>query len=167
WTFGDGGTSTAQNPSHTYNAAGTFTVALTATGPGGSNTLTKTSYVTVSEPPPVASFSGSPTSGTQPLAVNFTDSSTNATSWAWTFGDGGTSTAQNPSHTYVAAGSYTVALTATGPGGSNTNTKTNYITVNEPPPVADFSGSPTAGIKPLLVSFTDQTTNPVTSWAWT
>ena len=68
-------------------------------------------------PAPVANFSGSPTSGTEPLTVNFTDLSTGSiTSWAWTFGDGGTSTAQNPSHTYTSAGTYTVALTVTGPG---------------------------------------------------
>ena len=82
--------------------------------------------------PPTAEFSGSPTSGTAPLNVDFTDASTGATSWSWTFGDGGTSTAQNPSHTYTAAGTYTVALTATNAVGSDVETKTNYITVNEP-----------------------------------
>ena len=80
--------------------------------------------------PPVANFTGNPTSGAAPLTVAFTDTSTNSpTSWSWTFGDGGTSTAQSPSHTYTSAGTYTVALTATNAYGSNTNTKTNYITV--------------------------------------
>ncbi len=80
---------------------------------------------------PVANFSGSPTSGTAPLAVSFTDLSSNSpTSWSWTFGDGGTSTAHNPSHTYTSAGTYTVSLTATNAYGSNTNTKTNYISVS-------------------------------------
>jgi len=134
WTFGDGGTSTAQNPSHTYTAAGTYTVALTATNAYGSNTLTKTAYITVTAPntnPPVAAFSGTPTSGTIPLTVAFTDASTNTpTSWAWTFGDGGTSTAPNPSHIYTTAGTYTVALTATNAYGSNTLTKTSYITAS-------------------------------------
>ncbi len=79
---------------------------------------------------PVADFSGSPTSGTAPLSVNFTDlSSGNPDTWSWDFGDGGSSTAQNPSHTYQNAGSYTVALTAANTYGSDTNTKTNYITV--------------------------------------
>jgi len=79
--------------------------------------------------PPVANFSGNPTSGPVPLAVAFTDTSLGSpTSWSWTFGDGGTSTAQSPSHTYTSANSYTVALTATNAQGSNTNTKTNYIT---------------------------------------
>ncbi len=168
WTFGDGGTSTVQNPSHTYTAAGVYTVALTATGPGGSDTNTKTDYVTVSDPPPVAGFSGTPTTGVAPLGVTFTDATTGpVTTWAWTFGDGGTATAQNPSHTYTAAGVYTVALTATGPGGSDTDTKTNYVTVGDPPPVAGFSGTPTTGAAPLGVTFTDATTGPVTAWAWT
>jgi PKD repeat protein len=133
WTFGDGGTSSAQSPSHTYTTAGTYSVDLLVTGPGGSHNLTRTNYIVVSAPPaaPVAAFSGAPTSGTAPHAVNFSDASTGSiTSWAWTFGDGGTSSAQTPSHTYTTAGTYNVGLTVTGPGGSNNNTKTGYITVS-------------------------------------
>jgi len=79
---------------------------------------------------PVAAFTGTPTSGTAPLAVSFTDQSTNSpTSWSWTFGDGGTATTQNPSHSYTTAGSYTVSLTATNSAGSDAETKTGYITV--------------------------------------
>ena len=144
WTFGDSGTSTAQSPTHTYAAAGTYSVTLTATNSLGSNTLTKTNYITVAAPqPPVASFSGSPTSGITPLTVNFTDTSSGQpTSWAWTFGDGGTSTAQNPSHVYTAAGTYSVTLTATNTVGSNSLTKTNYITVMPPPPDFTITASP-------------------------
>ncbi|MFH1756395.1 MAG: PKD domain-containing protein, partial [Candidatus Latescibacterota bacterium] len=133
WTFGDGGTSTAQNPSHQYTAAGSYTVSLTATNAYGSDGETKTNYITVTvPPPPVAAFTGSPTSGTVPLTVNFTDQSTGSpTSWSWTFGDGGTSTAQNPSHQYTAAGTYTVSLTATNANGSDGETKAGYITVSE------------------------------------
>jgi PKD repeat protein len=79
---------------------------------------------------PVAAFAGNPTSGTAPLTVNFADQSSGTpTSWSWAFGDGGTSTAQNPAHTYTAAGNYTVTLTATNAVGSDNETKTNYITV--------------------------------------
>ena len=131
WDFGDAGTSPAQNPSHTYNTPGTYTVSLTVTGPGGSDTEIKTDYITVTPPAPVADFSADPTSGTAPLAVNFTDLSTGSiTNWSWNFGDGGTSTEQNPTHTYNTAGTYTVSLTVTGPGGSDTETKIDYITVS-------------------------------------
>ena len=83
--------------------------------------------------PPVAEFSGSPTSGSYPLTVNFTDISTGApTTWSWDFGDGvGTSTAQNPSYTYNSMGTYTVSMTATNAYGSDTETKTGYITVTD------------------------------------
>lgn len=172
WTFGDGGSSTAQNPTHTYTVAGTYNVSLTATGPGGSDGETKNGYITITAPPPapVAEFSGSPTSGTAPLLVNFSDlSSGSVTSWAWTFGDGGTSTAQNPSHTYTSAGNFTVTLTATGPGGSDGETKASYISVSAPPvaPTAQFSGSPTSGNTPLVVSFSDLSSGDVTGWSWT
>jgi PKD repeat protein len=87
----------------------------------------------VTPPPvaaPIAEFSASPTVGPAPLAVTFTDASTGGiTAWSWAFGDGGTSTAQHPSHTYSAPGTYTVSLTVTGPGGSDSEVKTNYITV--------------------------------------
>ncbi len=137
WTFGDGGTSSAQNPSHTYTVAGTYTVSLTATNANGNDTNTKVGYINATQPsanPPVADFSGTPTSGDAPLVVNFTDLSTNTpSSWSWTFGDGGTSSAQNPSYTYTTAGTYTVSLTATNAFGNDTKTATNYITVNTPP----------------------------------
>jgi len=169
WTFGDGGTSTAQNPSHQYTSAGTYTVALTASNAGGSNTNTKTNYVTVTTgpPPPVANFTGSPLSGNAPLTVAFADTSTGSpTAWSWTFGDSGTSTAQNPSHQYAAAGTYTVSLTASNAGGSNTNTKTNYITVTAAVPVPDFDANPTSGLVPLRVAFTDRSTGNIDTWKY-
>lgn len=87
-------------------------------------------------PPLVAAFSATPISGCAPLAVNFTDQSTGSpTSWNWIFGDGGTSTAQNPSHQYAGAGTYDVTLTVTNTYGSNSTIKTNFITVSEPVPV--------------------------------
>jgi PKD repeat protein len=134
WAFGDSGTSTEQNPVHQYTAAGNYTVTLTATNAGGSDTETKTNYITISAPivAPVTAFSGTPISGTAPLTVTFTDASTNVpTSWVWGFGDSNTTntTVQNPVHTYTMAGTYTVNLTATNAGGSNTTTRSGYITV--------------------------------------
>ncbi len=132
WTFGDGGTATTQNPSHVYNSTGTYTVALTATNSAGSDSETKTGYITVNAcVAPVAAFTGTPTTGSAPLTVVFTDQSTNSpTSWSWTFGDGGTSTVKNPSHVYSSVGTYTVTLTATNGCGSDAETKTGYITVS-------------------------------------
>ncbi|MDO9172485.1 MAG: S8 family serine peptidase [bacterium] len=79
---------------------------------------------------PVANFSATPLTGAAPLAVVFTDLSTNTpTSWSWNFGDSGTSTLKSPSHTYAAAGTYTVTLTATNSAGSDGETKTGYIVV--------------------------------------
>jgi len=81
---------------------------------------------------PTADFSGSPRRGVAPLTVDFTDESTGCIySWEWDFGDGTTSTEQNPTNTYSSVGSYDVSLTVTGPGGSDTETKTDYITVLE------------------------------------
>ncbi|MFH1689206.1 MAG: S8 family serine peptidase [Candidatus Eisenbacteria bacterium] len=92
--------------------------------------------------PPVANFTGTPTSGSAPLLVSFSDASSGSpTSWSWTFGDGGTSAAQNPSHTYAADGNYTVSLTVTNVYGSDTETKTNYITVATTSEVRDYAGS--------------------------
>lgn len=77
-----------------------------------------------------AAFVATTTSGTMPHTVGFTDQSTNnPTSWSWDFGDGGTSSQQNPSYTYSTAGCYTVNLEVINQYGSNTETKTNYISV--------------------------------------
>ena len=81
---------------------------------------------------PVAAFSGTPLTGEGPLAVQFTDASTGApASWAWDFGDGGTSTLQNPSHTFN-PGTWTVSLTVTNALGSDIETKTDYVDLSVP-----------------------------------
>jgi PKD repeat protein len=93
--------------------------------------------------PPTADFSASPTSGSVPLSVAFTDGSTgSATSWSWDFGDGGSSAERNPTHTYTAPGTYTVTLTVSNAGGADSETKTGYITVTPPPPDFSLSASP-------------------------
>jgi PKD repeat protein len=91
---------------------------------------------------PTASLSAAPTSGAAPLTVQFTDTSTGSpTAWAWDFGDGGSSTSQNPSHAYTAAGTYTVKLTATNSGGSDTVTRTDLISVSASGNVGHQDGS--------------------------
>lgn len=105
---------------------------ITTSGSDTIHTFTGSGTFDVTSIPiaPVADFSGTPTSGNAPLTVAFADLSTNTpTSWLWDFGDGQTSTSQNPSHTYQSPGAYTVSLTATNAAGSDARTKTNYISV--------------------------------------
>jgi PKD repeat protein len=140
WNFGDGDTSSAQSPSHTYTAAGNYTVTLTVTGPGGSDTVNCFNCIAITEPPPpppaapIADFTLSEIGGEAPVTVAFTDLSTGAIdTWDWNFGDSGTSSEQNPSHTYTEEGSYTVTLTVTGPGGSDTVNCFDCVLVTSPP----------------------------------
>jgi PKD repeat protein len=170
WSFGDGGTSLLSNPVHTYKTDGTYTVTLTATNSAGSNTISRTNYITASKvtdvPDPV--FKSTVTSGYAPLNVQFVDASGNSpTSWVWSFGDGSTAIIQNPTHTYTTAGTYTVTLTATNSAGSNTVSQTGYIVVNAAIPISSFTANVTSGVKPLTVQFTDTSTNAPTGWYWT
>jgi PKD repeat protein len=141
WDFGDGGSSNAQNPSHVYQLAGSYSVSLMASNADGSDTLLRTDYITVDPAPgnpPVADFTGSPTSGSAPLSVAFTDLSTNSpTTWSWNFGDGQTASSQHPSNVYAAAGDYTVSLMVSNADGSDTMILTNYISVS---PGGGFQG---------------------------
>lgn len=133
WDFENNGStdSTVQNPVYTFASAGTYTVKLTATNGAGSHTTTVAAYIVATQPAPVANFTATPLSGTAPLSVTFTDTSTNLpTSWAWDFENNGSTdaTTQNTSHTYSANGSYTVKLTASNIGGSTSVTKTISVT---------------------------------------
>ena len=113
--------------------AGNYSVIVTdSMGTVSSIITSSVATLTVNPLAPTADFIASPTNGVAPLNVNFTDTSGNSpTNWAWSFGDGGTSTLQNPSHSYT-AGVYTVQLIARNGGGSSTNTKTAYINVITP-----------------------------------
>jgi PKD repeat protein len=131
WSFGDGATSSAQSPEHTYLLPGSFTVSLTASGPGGSDVESKPGLVTVESPPaPVASFTAGTTSGIDPLTVAFTDQSSGVvTAWTWSFGDGSVASVPDPTHIYVAAGTYSVGLVVRGPGGSDELVRVDLVSV--------------------------------------
>ena len=150
WDFGDRTTDETQNPSHIYTNPGAYSVRLTITGRGGTDSNLQIGYIVVDAPTPIptettatptgtvslpinAGFSGSPTTGTAPLTVTFTDTSTGSpTSWLWDFGDGSSSKLENPPpHRYPVPGTYTVSLTVTGTGGTNVRKLTDYITVND------------------------------------
>jgi len=171
WDFNNDGTvdSTVQNPTYTYVSPGVYTVSLAVSNAGGSNSLVKTGYITVwTATPPVAGFTATPTTGDAPLTVQFSDTSVNATSWAWDFNNDGTvdSTVQNPSYTYPSSGIYSVKLTVGNVAGSADKIKTDCITVFAVVPVAGFDAVPRSGTAPLTVWFTDQSTNEPTSWEW-
>jgi PKD repeat protein len=125
WEFGDGTSSTTIHPAHTYATAGDFSVSLTAYGPGGSDTISK--VINISVAPPVAGFAYTVGNTTLPVTVAFTDFSTNTTSWLWNFGDGASSSIQNPTHLYTIAGDFPVSLRATGPAGSDSITAVIHI----------------------------------------
>ncbi len=113
-----------------------------------------------------ADFSATPTTACDTLTADFTDMSTGAIiSWYWDFGDGATSTDQNPQHTWDAPGSYTVSLTVTSATCSHVKIKMDYITVASAP-IAGFSLSPASGYAPLTVGFTDESEGTITSWGW-
>lgn len=161
WDFDDGETSAQENPSHAFSEAGTFNVELTAKGEGGTHSVSKS--IVISEPEPVANFVMSKTSAYVGETITFTNQSSNASSYSWSFGDGGMSTTENPTHAYAGPGSFTVTLTATGPGGENTTSKS--ITITHAPPVAGFTMSHTTAEAGTLISFTNTSVN-ATSYYW-
>jgi PKD repeat protein len=126
WDFGDGSSSVLRNPSHHFIDNLSYDVSLTAGNPYCRNTSMETGSVVVGRP--VAGFTASPTSDIVPAIITFTDrSSGTPDTWLWDFGDGGSSTEQNPVHTYTVPGTYTVTMTATNAFGSSEKTRTGYI----------------------------------------
>lgn len=124
WTFGDGATSTSQNPTHVYSAGGDFDVTLTVTDNGGATTSRTKTLTLPLNIAPKADFS---TDGILEVGrtITFTDGSSDTdgtiASWSWEFGDGATSASRNPTHVYSAAGTFSVKLTVTDNGGRTAN----------------------------------------------
>ncbi|NQT26980.1 PKD domain-containing protein, partial [candidate division KSB1 bacterium] len=167
WDFGDGNTSILQNPSNTYSTIDSFAVTLTVIGPGGVDVLTRPDYIVTSGLAPTAGFTADTTHGAVPLQVKFTDESIGLVdAWSWDFGDGKTSAEQHPVHQYTTVDTFTVNLIASGQSGADTLVRPDYITVLEPPPVADFTADTTEGATPFEVQFTDQSSGMVLSWLW-
>ena len=146
WNFGDGSTSTTQNTQYTYSTVGNYTVQLISSNTYGSSTLIRLNYITVNLPP----FYATPTSGTYPLTVNFYDQSSWPTIRSWDFGDGGTSSLQNPQYTYITAGKYSVQLISSNGYESYTTIKPYYIHVVKP------SNWPIGNGVPICIASNDQ-----------
>jgi uncharacterized repeat protein (TIGR03803 family) len=120
WSFGDGSTSALQNPSHNYTSGGVFSAALISFNALGAPLAGAVTSITVAPPLPAGTvgFTATPTSGYVPLTVSFNSASVDyagnaITRWNWNFGDGSTSTNQDPSHSYISVGTFPIALTAT------------------------------------------------------
>ncbi len=133
WSFGNGNTSTGTNPSATYASPGAYTVTLVASVQGKCyDTLTQSNLIQTAVPP-VAAFISTP--GTNvPVELrlatySFTNQSQNATSYQWTFGDGGTSAATDPVYQYSQAGNYTVTLYATTSGCTDSISHQYYTVI--------------------------------------
>ncbi len=132
WSFGDGDTSSLQNPVHQYPSLGNYQATLIVESSLGCfDTITLPVAI---QSAPTASFAWSPTCENSP--VTFADLSTGSpVSWAWTFGDGGTSTNESPTYTYTAAGTYTVTLITANSSGC-VDTAVNTITVHTLPVIS-------------------------------
>ncbi len=165
WAFGDGGTSTGNNPSKTYTAFGTYNIVLTATSAQGCTASSAPATVTL-EPPTLSVAIAYPAGACVPAAVAFTNSFSAVdagTTYNWNFGDGSTGTGATPSHTYVATGSYTVTLTATAAGGC-TATTTAIVNVGTKPASA-FTALPLTACTDVPVAFSN-TSVGATTYLW-
>ncbi|GAA4331190.1 PKD domain-containing protein [Flaviaesturariibacter amylovorans] len=170
WTFGDGGTSSATNPTHVYTSAGPFNVTLTATTAQGCKEDTLKALTTVYAEPQ-AGFTASAPEVCLGASFTFTDASTapgsTVTSWAWTFDDGTTSTEQNPTKTFATPGSHTVTLRITSAAGCASAVFTGTVFVNALPTAA-FT-LPPVRCSTRDLTFTDASvanSGVLQSWTW-
>ncbi len=172
WDFGNSATSTLKTPSTTYFIPGTYTVKLTVSNAQGSNTQTRTQYITVYGKPGV-NFKVNDSSGCFPHRAQFTDLSTTSigttnSTWLWDFGDGTQGSGPNPNHTYISSGNYTVTAKVTNDKGCySVITKQSFIQIAGGV-VSSFSNTLPAVCKPpFKIAFSNNSTGPGTlSWTW-
>ncbi|MCF8365283.1 MAG: PKD domain-containing protein [Bacteroidales bacterium] len=165
WDFGDGNTSNVQNPQHTYQTPGIYTVNLEIVSGQYSNALTRENYISVSQPL-VADFIADTTFALPAEIIHFTDLSLGSpTSWLWAFGDNTVSFAKNPNHAYGQPGSYSVSLFVQKGSAGDIETKTNYIQILENL-AADFSSDKNLATLNEIIQFTDLSTGNPTLWFW-
>ncbi len=172
WSFGDGNSSTQQNPTHTYADNGSYSVTVTV---GDGETTTQGSgTIVISNAAPTVSIGGDST-GVEGTAMNFTSTVTDAGvndthTYLWSFGDGGSSTSANPSHTYAdeGPGSYTVGLTVTDNNGDSSSTTAAITVSNVVPTVTTASGAgqPEGSPVSFTASSTDPGVNDTVTYAW-
>jgi PKD repeat protein len=136
YDFGDGDTSSLENPVHTYLLAGTYNIVQRVSTGICSDSIAQS--VIINPTPPIAAFT-QPVSGCTPLEIQFENNSQYQTTNRWDFGDGSISTKENPVYTYYNAGTFPISLTVTGPGGSSTFKTTLEVYAS---PILNFSNYP-------------------------
>ena len=168
WLFGDGGTSTQQHPSHTYTATGLYTVTLIATNQTGcSDTIIKPQYIRIEKPS--ITVQGFPRTGCAPITVNpiaTVIANQPVASYLWNFGDGTTSNAITPTHTYNIAGTYTVTLIITTTGGCTDSLVINNAVRAGNKPTAAFTLNPHDACATETIHFTDNSSGNPDQWVW-
>jgi gliding motility-associated-like protein len=171
WEFSNGTLSSAQNPVVSFATPGTYSVKLVVQNANGISEIERIDYITVF-PSPTANFASNLTLGCVPTTIQFTDQSTtpvgSIVGWEWDFGDGGTSTAQNPSHLYNNVGFYTVTLTVTSSTGCRTTiSRGSYIRILGSIATNFEASQPSTCQAPFSVNFTNQSSGPGNiSYTW-
>lgn len=148
WDLGNGSVSSLNAPEVTFTEPGTYTVQLTATNQYGCPDIAVQQFVV--HPTPVAGFSAAPQPACARYPVEFTNTSQNAQSFQWTFGDGSSSTADMPAHVYDEAGSYGVTLIATGAGGCADTLVVPAAVLVNPTPHASFTTDTVPGVRSAI-----------------
>ncbi len=161
WNFGNGNSSQLRNPGAVYTTPGIYTVTLTVSNGSQSDQEVKTGFIVVRDYPSV-NFTFDKNSGCSPLNVQFSSqvgTGTGAiTEWLWVFGDGGTSTEENPLYTFNGAGQRTVGLKVKNQYGCE-STKNIPSAIHVNGPAVDFAASATSSCQvPFNVNFTDHST---------
>ncbi|MDO8508555.1 MAG: PKD domain-containing protein [Nanoarchaeota archaeon] len=169
WDFGDGTSSTEENPQHVFAAIGSYTVTLSVINSCGQGFQTKQDYIRALDYPIPGLQFNQDFSCSTPLVVTFTDETIGEqiSSWLWEFGDGYFSTEQNPVHSYELPGSYSVSLTVENECAERGTTTSDAITVAEPTKAMFVTNSAREGCSPLEVRFNDESTGlELSSWSW-
>jgi gliding motility-associated-like protein len=164
WDFGDGNASNAVNPSHSYSAAGNYTIILVVSAANGqADSEVKFAYITIN-PKPIPDFSSTANGCALPVGVTYTNITIGGQSYEWDFGNGQTSTLENPAMvTYAVAGNYSVTLISTNSFGCKDTITQNIV-------ISDFQAgitAPTTACEGAPINITDNSTVGANVWNWT
>jgi PKD repeat protein len=171
WNFGDGTAGTGQNPSHTYTNVGPYYPVLTITNTAGATATTSGVMITVTNP--IVKFTASHTNACPFLTIQFTSPATDSggnkiTNWLWNFGDGTSSTVENPTHIYTSTQTYNPVLTVVNAYGLSPNSSGPAINVVNP--TVQFTASPSNGVSRLTAAFksplVDSIGVSIKTWQW-